>query len=588
MRYLRFRYILPRLAIVCVLWAACDWGAARLITWSLTSGGSSITGAQVDVAQTKASIFHTRVAVKGIEIADPEQPMQNLASVEWVELDLDTAALLRKKAVVNHGIVRGLRFGTPRETSGELPAEVESPAIENSFTSNATAAAAEYAADWLADLEQKLTLDARSQLESVRLAEEFGTKWPAEYASLKTEAKQLKVEVEQLTADAKAANQNPLRNAEFLRALPARVKALKQVASDLQDRLHELPELVEADRKRVLIARERDERFIREKLSVDAIDSKDLTAYLLGEQLAGPVTEMVDWLRWARKVVPSKGKVPEVERFRGENILFAGVKQYPDLLVRTIDLHGVTQAGGRSIELSGTLTDFTTEPRLHGEPLRLRMVSNGTLPIQLQAVIDRTGDTPRDELLAVCNGLPIPKMSLGKADAMSIAVSPNTAAMQIAVLLEDEKLTGNVELVQKHVQIRPVVGQRLGMPEVERALASSLDRVHELTTNVIVTGTLDDPQVQIRSTLGPAVQQALSATMVAVIDRQREKLLAKVCGETDRQLAAVSEKVGVASADIGPMLSQPEQALAQILGPDLANPFSSDHFGRLPAGSLFK
>src|SRR5690606_21547915 len=155
-------------------------------------------------------------------------------------------------------------------------------------------------------------------------------------------------------------------------------------------------------------------------------------AYLLSEQLTGPVAEFVDWLRWARKFVPTKGEKPRFERSRGEDVLFAGVTQYPDVLVRMIDLHGVAKLGGRPIEIAGTLTDFTTQPTLHGEPMRLRLVSEGTLPIQVQAVIDRTGDTPRDELLALCDGLAIPGMSLGKAEQMSIAVSPNTAAIQIA------------------------------------------------------------------------------------------------------------------------------------------------------------
>lgn len=589
-RIFRWGYLLPRLAILCVLWAASEHGVAWLLKWSITSGGPALTGARIDVAETRASLLHTRVAIQGLQIADPDQAMQNLASIELVDLDLDTAALLRKKAIVNHGIVRGLRFGTPRTVSGNLPytAADARRATRSDALSDATSAASNYARDWLAGVEEKLSFDVRGRLESIRLAKELAAKWPAEYESLAAEAKLLIAVVEQVSVETKEANENPLRSAAFLRALPARVKALQQQARDLQARLQALPARVEADRQRLLAARVRDERFIREQFRIEALDAGDLTAYLLSEQLNGPVGELIAWLRWARKLVPSAGKAPEFHRARGEDVLFAGIKQYPDILVRTLDLHGIARLGGRPLEIAGTLTDFTTEPQLHGQPLRLRLMTQGSLPIQLQAVIDRTGKTPRDELLAVCNGLAIPSLSLGNPEQMSLNLAPSAAAVQIAMLLEGEKLAGKIDLIQKQVQISPLVAQRLGTPEIQQALTASLSRVNELSTHVAMTGTLAEPQVKIGSTLGPAVESALRGTVVAVIDRQREKLLATARADTDQRMADMRSKIDSATAEIAPLLAQPEQMLAKLLGPDLAKPFSAEQFGRLPAGTLFK
>jgi uncharacterized protein (TIGR03545 family) len=584
----RFSYLLPRLAILCLLWVASEYGAAWLLKWSITSGGPTLTGAKVDVAEAHASLLHTRVAIKGLQVADSNRAMHNLASVELVELNLDTAALLRKKAVVNHGIVRGLRFGTPRATSGQLaPTAAVAPRATRS-TPFDTTAASDLAANWLADIQQKLSFDARQQLESIRLAEELAAKWPAEYTALSTAAQQLKTDVERLTADTNAANQNPLRNAEFLRALPGRVKALQQQTADLQSRLQALPGLVEADRQRVLAARDRDERFLREKLSIKTLDPVDLTAFLLNEQLQAPVGELVEWLRWVRKLVPSKSSAPKPVRSRGEDILFAGVKRYPDLLVRAIDLHGVAKLGGRPLEIAGTLNDFTTQPQLHGKPLQLRLVTRGALPIQVQAVIDRTADTPRDELLAVCNGLAVPGLQLGDSTQMALNVGPSTAAVQIAIRLDGETLAGNVEVLQKQVQIKPVIAQRFGAPEIQQALHDSLARVDEVSTRIAMSGILLKPHIEINSTLGLAVQSAIHNTVVAVIEQQREKLLAAAQQETEKHLVAVRCATESATAQIAPLLAQPEEMLAKLLGPDLAKPFSADQFGRLPAGSLFK
>jgi hypothetical protein len=58
--------------------------------------------------------------------------------------------------------------------------------------------------------------------------------------------------------------------------------------------------------------------------------------------------------------------------------------------------------------------------------------------------------------------------------------------------------------------------------------------------------------------------------------------------ETDKHLAVVRGKVQSATTEIAPLLAQPDQMLAKLLGPDLANPFAADQFGRLPTDSLFK
>jgi hypothetical protein len=171
---------------------------------------------------------------------------------------------------------------------------------------------------------------------------------------------------------------------------------------------------------------------------------------------------------------------------------------------------------------------------------------------------------------------------------MSIEVGPSTAAIQLAVLLEGDKLTGNIELVQKQVQVAASVPDGLGTVEVQQALTDSLRRVNELSTHVVLTGTLTSPQVEISSTLVPTMHDALRGTVVAVIDRQRDQLLAATRGETDKHLAAVQSKVSSATAEIAPLIAQPEQMLAKLLGPDLAKPLSADQLGRLPGGSLFK
>ena len=61
------------------------------------------------------------------------------------------------------------------------------------------------------------------------------------------------------------------------------------------------------------------------------------------------------------------------------------------MLIRSLQLDGTARIAGQPIELRGVLMNLSSAPRLHNEPMRLHLVGNGSLPLELQATIDRTG-----------------------------------------------------------------------------------------------------------------------------------------------------------------------------------------------------
>ena len=86
----------------------------------------------------------------------------------------------------------------------------------------------------------------------------------------------------------------------------------------------------------------------------------------------------------------------------------------PSLLIRSLQLQGTARIGGQTVELGGTLTDVSDAPALHASPIRLRDKATGSLPLELQATIDRTGPVARDELLVDCRGVVMPTLNLSQ------------------------------------------------------------------------------------------------------------------------------------------------------------------------------
>jgi uncharacterized protein (TIGR03545 family) len=516
--------------------------------------------------------------------------MRNLIEADRCELDLDAGALLHKQAVVKHGALTGLRFGTPRDSSGALP--YASPEKDSPLVGWLNDEAKELARQWLDDLHDRFQQDIVEQLQSVQLTEDLLHRWPEQYGAVKDRVAQLRKQTVDLQAHARAAQDNPLRHVDALNRLPADVAKIGKEITSLSQEVEKLPELAETDRRAIVAAREHDERFIRDKLHFDAIDSSVLTAYLMQEQLAGPMADLMGWMQWVRRIVPATAEPGEVKRQRGQDVCFVGCLRHPDILVRELGLRGSGRLSGQSFELSGTLTDVSNRPALCNQPVRLKLITTGSLQIQVQATIDRTGPVAKDQILADCGGIVLPKLRLGGSDKLRLSIAPSTATLNVSVTLEGDKLSGDVQLVQKQVQITPSVGEGLDRFQVVDALEESLNDIHMVATRISLSGTLDRPQFELWSNLGPAVAEAMNHTLEKAVNNYARQALVQSQQRVDEELAELDRQIANEQATLRPQLAASTDSLKQLLGSsngDTKSRLSLEQLGQqLPANSLFR
>ena len=55
-RLFRWKYILPRLALVLLLLVFCEYGVGVILKYSVRQGGQAAVGAKVEVAKASASV----------------------------------------------------------------------------------------------------------------------------------------------------------------------------------------------------------------------------------------------------------------------------------------------------------------------------------------------------------------------------------------------------------------------------------------------------------------------------------------------------------------------------------------------------
>lgn len=91
-----------------------------IIKKAIQSTCESIFEAKCDIASVDLRFFDSSFKLKGLEIANKNEPMKNLVSIESIILDFDLTQLLRAKFVADELSINGVDSNTDRKTSGDI------------------------------------------------------------------------------------------------------------------------------------------------------------------------------------------------------------------------------------------------------------------------------------------------------------------------------------------------------------------------------------------------------------------------------------------------------------------------------------
>ncbi|MEQ8848488.1 hypothetical protein [Botrimarina sp.] len=566
-RYLRLGYLVPRLLLLVVLLLAAEIGSGWGLRWAAINAGQGAVGAKVEVGGSKVSLLGARAVLADVAVANPRRPMENLVEAERIELDFDSAALTHRSAV-GRGLVRGLRFNTPRSESGALDPDdaPEAGGAAPAWVAGAQQAAADSAERWIAALESKLTGQV-DEFESVRLAEQLSESWPSRWRELRAEAEAIEDEFRSLKEAAQEARRNPLRHTEFLATAPSRAAQLQTRLTALADEVSRLPELAEVDRQRIEAARKADRRLLTERLKADQLDPESLTSQLLGESVTGTVESLVGWVRWAREMTPASGPGERVcPRDRGADIRFVGVRPRPALLLTELQFDGVARLLGRGVELRGRVTDFCSTPAAHDQPLRIVAQATGGAPMTIDATLDRRQAEPIDTLAIVCEGFPTPGGKIGKPDKLAVRLAPTPATLAMNLRIEGEALSGRIDLTQHAVGLETIVGPDAGRVGARfgAALGQGLAEVDRAETTILVSGRLDRPMVKLESDLGGVLAAALQHAATDLVQAEVQQRFDAGQKRVDQQLARFDEQLREASRELSQRLAGPTEELERV------------------------
>ena len=528
---IRWKYAAPRLLLALSVLLLIFLGRNPLLRWGIEAFGEQALSLRVDVGHLESSLTKAEVQISDFAVANPKAPNTNLFDADKITLSLDTNALLRRKFVVKEGHVQGLRLHAARD---------EAARPVDHWQWNADGDRLEHEAElWIEKLSETLgdQLEAEiAQLESVQLAQELLESWPAEYQQLEARVQAVKARIENLRTLFHTRPENIASGLQQYQKTLAELEQLEQEMTVLAEQIDALPDRIESDRESILAAAKNDIRNIEQRFDSIRLDQETITAYFLGPEMGRRVVTITEWVRWVRSHLPEQELDLAGRRLPGVNVLFGDQRRQPDFLVESLRLDGETTIGGKPYIFAAAAAGLTTQPQLYGRPAELRAQLVGDVTFEVHALIDRTGKTPLDQIVVSCPNLTLPEASLGREDAVALAIRPGNTHLWIGINLSGDQIAGTMLLKQSDVELIPTVAESLGGQRLADNLAMATEPLKEIEVQVDLTGDLDHPKWVLRSNLGENLTEGLNRAAIAELEYRRNQAGQLVQERVDKEL----------------------------------------------------
>ena len=523
----RWSYILTRGFVVASVWGFFTYAFDPLLKQGTVYLGQQSAGAKVDLAKFETKFFPPRLNIEKVAVANARKPLTNVFEFANLRGDVDGFALMKGSYIIDKATITDIKWSTPRADSGLLPGYVLPPVDPNAvdYLEEAEKLGKDFAKN-LID-RAKLEYDPR-HFETVRLGERLEGEWTDEFEGLEAKVKKLEAEIKAIQKDVKAAKKgDTIAQIENYTKLADQGLKMVEEVDRLRKELEQLPNKAKGDLKSLDEARKRDTAEIRKKINDLTLDSDKLSDFLLGPTLNHRVQDMLAWLKWTNGRVDEFAHPPKPERFRGEDIEFPRSRPLPKHLVRLIEVTGQGDVGGDLMSLKGTISDVTSEPKLHGKPTIMRFEGHGEADIDLKATFDRTQDVPLNEIdIEYALGKPI-TADLGDKDSFFIRVEAQSSKWIAFIKTEGEELSGHIQMTQKSAKFEPIIKDKID-ERLQRLIVGALSGINKVDAVVTLSGTVSKPKMKLKTNLGPAISEGIRDAIGNELSIQQDALVAQL------------------------------------------------------------
>ena len=564
---MRKTYILPRLVLLVLAWAFFFFAFDPILKWGLIKGLEKGAKARAEIASLKTTFLPPSLRITGFAVADSANEYANLAEFAELSFAAEGAPLLEKKLVVDQASLKGLRFGTPRKTSGKLPFVKEEP---SELAEALKKESKDFALDRAEGVKEDAVKDYKvspDELESVKLAKKLEEDYNRDYKAI---SERLAPEKYEAGMDALKARYEKAKNeknfAKQAKEYADIGKEVKKLTADFKkDKVEAEAALAKARDafKAVEEARKRDTAAVMAKMKLPSMDTQSIARMLAGPAIAEKTALAQKWIGLARKYMPSNSKgVLKNEAPRGRLVHFPKEKTYPTFLVRRLELTGEL---GREDPLaySGEIAGLTTQPQVYGHPTTAELKgAKGARRLDLKASLDATGETVKTDSRLSYSGMPVKELQLGSPSSFQVNIAGATGAFEGALKTSGENLDGRAALRLAGGSFKADASKIKAAP-LRSAVESSFSGLSSALIETDIAGTVKDPELSINTDLANALSRAFSGAMGAEVKKAREEAQKKIDGALKPYQDKLNGLAGDKQAELGKKLQGTEGRLSE-------------------------
>jgi uncharacterized protein (TIGR03545 family) len=512
----------------------------------IESEGSKQVGARVDVDSVDISFYPTHVALNGLTVANPQEPMRNLLQSEKVSADVDAKALLKMQVIADQVVLSGLQMYTERSTPGTLDGSLPPPKEESASgmpsisLPDPNALLAEEKANIQAEVTEIQTgftdIESRWKTKSEKVPDQ------TQFDQYKKRWDELKNKnvierlagAKELRDDIKAELRQFDNLKEDLKADSAAVKSLSQSAANLP-----------ADQSKRMMS----------KYGLDQ-GTEGMLRFLLGDEVNATVQRgLTLYKETMGKMASTEEPAPSTE---------PAAELPVNILIRKILIDGYQVIGGEKLAYSGEINDVTDKQDYWNKPITMAL--RGGMEQKSQLVIDGIFDQRNDTLKSVFNmglkQLALSGVSLSQSPELPLQLEKGIADIAANFSIDGDNLKGSVAGLVNQAKL--LVAKTASDNKTANLLAAALEDVSKLVMDLSVNGTVNDPAIKLKSNLDRILGDVLGAELKSQLADAQTKLKSKLSEDYGPQMTQLQDKQNMLS-QYQDLLGDREAALQALM-----------------------
>lgn len=551
-RWIRWKGLIAFVVVVIAIAAVWFLVVDAVVRRGIEVVGTRAVGARVDVAKADLSLFPTGLELIGVAVTNPDEPMQNAIEIGQMKMDLDPGYLIRRKVIIGDMVVEGLRFDTPRKTSGEVPELARKRKQEKPADTSPIGEAAlkkvcgDFTMPSLSQPNVKAIL-AKEPIASIQLAQDLEKKintdkayWEKELTHLadektladyKVRINKLKTAGGSLGSLLGAAGDITQLQADIKKDLDLLNKANTTFTKDLTNYRQQVQDLAQAPLA--------DVKRLAEKYSLTSAGLGNLSQLVFGQRLCSWMGTVAQWYGKIKPYLDNipKGKSDEpVEqapiRGKGLNIRFAETPPMPDFLIRNVKVSADLTAG----KFSGKAENITLDQHILGRPTTFAFLGKNMPHIDALSLIGTANyinpTQPKNDAQLSLKGLGLANLPLIRDDAFPLSIKHAIGNLNMDLGTAGDVMKAAIKGDFNTVQFVADAGK--AQTAIASAMAAAISSVDRFSLSADVAGTMDAYTVDVKSDLDKVMKSAVgnlvSAESAKIKAALKEEISARLKG----------------------------------------------------------